>query len=222
MNLPDLAVQSGYARVAWAVVLATLVMWALTSATARFRRTGAPARIGAIVLSLALMFLPGEWSPAYWLGLVFHLPSLMLVALCLVRMCLRRADLNASPALTPRLSWLVVLGGALLYADTFGVLSLQIYALGFDPWMAPIAALGLGAWAFYRLRHAMAPGWGLALLISVLGYCLLRLPSGNLFDAVLDPILWIAALWSVLRDLLHRLRASAGARPTAAAATRDV
>jgi hypothetical protein len=58
---------------------------------------------------------------------------------------------------------------------------------------------------------------GTALLAAVLLFSLLRLPTGNLWDALLDPLLWAWALGSVV-VAVRRYYYSRSARAAAAPA----
>ena len=96
----------------------------------------------------------------------------------------------------------VLIGWALLL-DTLALLPVQLYAWGFSPVGAVLVLLlGLTPW----LLMARAPGSGLGagvVLVAVLLFVLLRLPSGNVWDAVLDPWLWLALHVYVVRRALN-------------------
>jgi hypothetical protein len=208
MDLPELGLQWVCARIAWGVVCAALVLALLPARLAPHAAGGAA---GLVALS---MWLPGAASPAFWLGLVFQYPSVTL-AICLAAAPWRWAAARraaaaqplATPTLTPatftpRLDPLFAAalagGGALLYLDAAGGLQLDLYARGSDPDVAPVAALLLGAAAAGLIVRAgsSVPAW--ALLVAVTLFSVARLPTGNLFDAVLDPLLW---LWAVAVSL---------------------
>jgi len=263
MNLPDLDWQWLYSRFAWGIVLAALLL----RAGARWAAPAPGATAIAAVVALAAMWLPGAASAAYWLGLMFQYPSVMLVACLVLPLALpgpnrhaatllsavtpplggdhaqrgmdemarphllqsaprlltnvvRRAQgmsMAASPHLpmNPRFALVLALGGAWLYADSCGWLNTGLYALGFDPRWAPAAALFAGAWALWTLRSVTMRGTGLVVLACVVVFCLTRLPSGNLFDAFLDPWLWC---WSVCATLLAAWRRLRRVPPAAQAA----
>ncbi len=232
MTLPDLALQSIYARLAWGVVLAAMLVAASTRWSSR---RGALSRTALLMLgglALAVMWLPGPASPAFWLGLVFSYPSVMLVACCAVNIGLfwGRSGMppNASgdsapasvaapaPALNATLAAALAIGGSVLYADSAGWLALQIYARGFETPFAPAAALVIGAVAVGALRSPVLRPTGAVLLACVMAFTLARLPSGNLFDALLDPMMWCWAVGVSLRALRVRLHPStvpAGSHP---------
>jgi hypothetical protein len=152
--------------------------------------------VAAVVLVWTL--LPGPVSPAFWLGLAFQMPSLMSSLLCLTACVHLMRD-------TPANSWTegmrfalrcAGLAGALLgwvlLLDTFAALpfSTSVYALGFSP-LAVLIAVLLASLPWV-LGSAGAPGRAVSygLWAVLLLYVLWRLPTGNLWDVVLDPWLW--------------------------------
>lgn len=198
-------------QASWSVVLA----WLGAALAARWTR--APAvPMGVAAALAASAWLPGQASASYWLGLAFQTPSITAVLLCalwLGQHGLRCRAGGGGPAaqaaagvqarVQPTAVWAalgVILGWALLL-DTLALLPVQLYAWGFSP-LAPVLALLLGGLAWLLPGQGRNPGpqavvWGLAVLLFV-G---LRLPSGNLWDAVLDPWLWLALHIPVVRRL---------------------
>ena len=89
--------------------------------------------------------------------------------------------------------------GWVLLLDTFAWWPLSLYAWGFGPqalgWvaLASLLPMVLGGW---RLSAA-----GYALPLVLLWFVALRLPTGNVWDAVLDPWLWVWAQCVALRQL---------------------
>lgn len=212
MNLPDLDWQWVYARVGWGVVLAALLL--------RFwPRVGSP-RTGLALVALAFvaMALPHAASPAYWLGLMFQYPSPMLLGWCGLVLAAAWPTLRLAASPRPRfapvlapLALPLAAGGLLLYADSSGWLNLGLYGLGFDPLWGPLTALLAGAWAAWMLRRESLRSAALLVLWCVMVFCLTRLPSGNLFDAFLDPWVWAASVSITLGAVLRRSRAKARA-----------
>ncbi|MCC2957438.1 hypothetical protein LK542_17615 [Massilia sp. IC2-477] len=202
MALPELGLQFVYARLAWGLVLAALVAGAWPAAW----RMPPRALAGIVAGSLLLMALPGAASPAWHLGLAFQYPSALLAALCVARLHARWR--GERPGTMPtQLAAALALGGALLYLDAFGLLSRGFYYAGFGPGAALCAVLLAGACAWSVLK-GRARRTSCAVLGALLLFSLLRLPSGNLADALLDPLLWAWALVSLgaaaLRALLGR------------------
>ena len=186
----------------WAIVLGS-VMRLLAG---RF----APRYQSALTFLVLLWTLvPGELSPAFWLGLAFQSPCAMTVLLCLswLQQQFRRVSTGAAlSAVTDARShqWLMVAGivlGWVLMLDTLAVFSVSVYAWGFSV-SAVVAALVLAAlfWLQQGSRASVLP-------LGVLGlFVLTRLPSGNLWDALLDPLLWLALQAGWLISVARRLR----------------
>jgi len=205
MILPELDLQLVYGKLAWTVVLAAV-------ATALWPRAWTVPRraLGCVTGALAaLMLLPGAASPAYWLALAFQWPSALLVGLCLVSLASVWRGGPPQLWLPPALGALLAAGGAALYLDAVGVLSQGFYFWGFGEVQAPLASLVLlGACAWAALMNLARPQ-AVALLGALAAYAVCRLPTGNLWDAVLDPLLWgwaLACSALRLRRALNRRR----------------
>ena len=96
-----------------------------------------------------------------------------------------------------------VLLGWVLLLDTLAWFPVSVYAWGFA---APAVAVAVGAAALFWLQQGTRAS---ALPLCVLAlFVLTRLPTGNLWDALLDPWLWLVLqsgwLISVLRRCLPR------------------
>jgi hypothetical protein len=137
----------------------------------------------------------GHWSPAFWLGLAFQSPSLMTTGLFLWVVSLKLVGLDrpnfAQVQALWRLSWVGMLLGWVLLLDTFALWHFSFYAFGFSP--AAVLAVALLAVVPWVIGGPQAWGVPLALLAGVLLLqVVLRLPTGNVWDALLDPWLWLA------------------------------
>lgn len=204
MTLPELSLQFVYARLAWALVLAAFVV-GLSPSSLRLPRR-ALAAIGAGCL--LLMALPGAASPAWHLGLAFQYPSGLLAGLCLVKLASRwRAAEGPLPAALPApLAALLAVTGLLLYLDAFGLIAGGYYYAGFGARATLGAVLLAGACALAAARGRMKPQ-AAAILGALALFSFARLPSGNLWDALIDPLLWgwalVALLGAALRALLR-------------------
>lgn len=198
MHLPELDYQSWYGRVAWAVVLAAALMTLVPAAW----RSRALAGV-AVALCAALMALPHDYSPAYWLVLAFQWPSAALVGCCLLRLMSGRPRTAALPS---SIAALVAVAGAVLYLDAMGWLSLGLYYAGFGPYGAPLLSLGAAAACVFALVRGRARPQALVVLGAVALYSILRLPTGNLWDALLDPLLWGWAVASLCARALRSRR----------------
>jgi len=216
MALPELAWQFVYARLAWALVLAALVV-AIWPRAWRMPRAVVGGIAGA---SLLLMLLPGAASPAWHLGLAFQYPSGLLAGLCAARLHARWADRRDAALMPPGFAAVLAVCGTVLYLDAFGLLARGYYYAGFGLGAAVLAVLLAGACALaFRRGHGRVQAC--AVLGAVALFSFTRLPTGNLADALLDPLLCAWALFSLgqtaLRALLRR-----GARPQVAALPQDL
>jgi hypothetical protein len=215
MTLPDLAWQIAYGRLAWTIVLAALLL-ALWPRRWPLPRAACLVVPGAIGLWMAL---PGGASPAWWLGLALQYPSGLLVALCVLSLAARWQG-GAPRALLP--AWMaatVAIAGTALYLDAIGWLAQGFYYAGFGPLAAPaLALIGMAGCALAAVRGRDGRHH-LALLGALLLFSLCRLPTGNLWDAVLDPLLWIWALASLARRGLLAARRVGASGAAAAAGT---
>ena len=212
MNLPSFNAQMLYAHVAWAVVLAACLVDALSWKYPLPRRLG----IAWSLLALAVCTLSGRASPAYWLGLSLYLPSSLFVACCAMAIW-SNTDEDAERSVLPTsLALGLALIGAVLYADTFGWLNIGLYARGFGG-TAAIAALLVGGVGVVAIAYRHGHGAGWSLLGAVLLFALCRLPTGNAWDALLDPMLWLWSVFSLLTRAWSRWRCRA--RPVSTAIT---
>jgi hypothetical protein len=207
---PSLSLQVAYADIAWTVVGAAAL---LALVPVRWRAT--PGR--ALALALALIAAVGvglhgvaSGTGAQALGLALAQPSGLLGLLAAASLATAVAGAGrpaatgpASPVL-PVLptGWAVALVavGLLLALDTVAVLSLQLYRLGLpgSP-VLPVATVALAVLAVVlSLRPRQRPA-ALALAAAVGLHAALGLPTGNLWDALVDPVLWTWAAAALLR-----------------------
>ncbi len=186
--LPAAWLQALWLRLGWGLVLACLGYWALRALPVR-----PVLRYSAILTLTAWALVPGCGSISHWLGLAFQAPSSATVLYCCVVLRTRpRQDAAALSAL-PITAWMGLALGWVLLLDTFALLHLlpfSLYARGFSPAAAPLLALLLLLpWVLTGQQPDIDVGVaGGALVLFVL----LRLPSGNVWDALLDPLLWLA------------------------------
>ena len=210
--------QPGYLAVlrhaGWALVLAALLSAsAQLFSTRRLRDAG-----GLLAWTMALWAcIPGPWGLSYWLGLAFQTPSLMAMALslhCLWQRLAQRKWPLTVPANVPvssaqRSPWMyryAVLGmalGCLLMLDTFAYLPLALYAWGFSPLAYALGLLlALVPWVLGARLSQTAPATLLFLVLAVFGFT--RWPTGNVWDAVLDPWLFVGLhIYLVARYRAH-------------------
>lgn len=202
MNLPDLALQIVYGRLAWGIVVAALALAWLPGVT---RRT----LIAVPLASIVMMALPGEASPAYWLTLAFQYPSGLLAGCALVTLCSRWQGRTVRVLLPAAFALPIAVAGMLLYLDTFGVLALGLYHGGFSAHAAPLLGCAGVVLCAAAIMRGQAAGPALALMTGLLLYALARLPSGNLWDALLDPLVWG---WAVVSLPAAAVRFATGRR----------
>jgi hypothetical protein len=216
MSLPDLALQIIYGRLAWALLAAALLLavwpalWpriaarlpagsvpavVTTLVTAVFPDAGRRTIAIVVAASLALMALPGSASPAYWLTLVFQYPSGLLLGCSLVSLCARWQGRPVRFTMHPGIALALAAAGLVLYLDAFGVLALGLYYGGFGA-TAPLLACAAAVVAAVAVMLGRAVATATATLAGLLLFSLLRLPTGNLWDALLDPLLWAWAVGS--------------------------
>ena len=212
--LPHAVLMQIWLHVGWSVVLAC------TAASLVGRWMPAPAgkldgRQWGVALGLALWtWVPGPYSPAYWLGLAFQAPSIATVLLCDALLRARffstrsGMPLNATPhRATLALAVAGVLAGWALLLDTFALLPLQLYAWGFSSAaVCGVLVLGLLPWLVVS-THQPSRSLRLWIVPMAVGvFAVSRLPSGNVWDAVLDPWLWLALHVYVARAMWRALR----------------
>lgn len=187
-----------YRVLGWGLVLAGIALWCL-------RRSGKrPAWQRGLPLLLLLWCLwPGPLSPAYWLGLAFRVPSLLLVLLSAWFLLSHyRPQLLPPFPLADLRRWVLapVLLGWVLLLDAFALWPFSLYSLGFAPLtFGVLVLLCLLPWAWHGVAQPSI------LLVSALAlFVLLRLPTGNVWDALLDPWLWLLLQTDWLQRRLRR------------------
>lgn len=191
MDLPALDWQFLYGRLAWTIVLATLVARLLPAAMRRSR----PVIVGLLVAIAALMALPNGASPAYWLVLAFQWPSGVLLGCCLLKLNAAKPGSPAVICMPTSIAAVIALAGTALYLDAIGLLSLGLYYWGFGPYGAPLVALVAGAGCALAAILGRGRPHTLVAVGALALFSILRLPTGNLWDALLDPLLWA---WAVI------------------------
>ena len=200
--LPEPSLARSALHGAWGLMLSA-VAWRLGRPLGSLRQTLTAA------LLLAWTLWPGPESPAYWLGLAFQSPSLMSVWLCLLwAMSSHRsgprsaADSNLSQVLAVA----GVLLGWVLLLDLLAVWPQSVYAWGFGP-QALLLLCGLATLlglAGAVCKGAQRAALSLAGLLAL--FALTRLPTGNLWDAVLAPWLWLLLQLGLLRTWWTKAR----------------
>ncbi len=203
--LPALWVQQMGMSTSWGLVLA----WCVVTMTLGVRPSlGISARSTVVIVVMALSWWPGTASPGFWLGLSFQSPSLALGLLAAYGLWVQLSPAagRAGPWVVRgvRITCLCVLGVALgwvLMLDTLGFWPRSVYAMGFNA--AALVGLALLTVALALWRAGMP----VVLLAAVLTlFAMTRLPTGNVWDALSDPLLWAALHCKLLRDVLAQRR----------------
>ncbi|MDE2416687.1 MAG: hypothetical protein KGN32_02680 [Burkholderiales bacterium] len=210
-RLPALALSIWWLHLGWAVVLAWL-------AAGLGRWTGLPRAVQLVFAAVLALWtcLPGPYAPSHWLGLAFQAPSISLVLLCALDLYQRywRSAVSLAEGQSAR-GFLVLAGvllGWVLLLDTFAVFPVALYAWGFSPAVPVVVVVAvLLPWALRHKEPATPCAHGV-IALAMLVFAALRLPSGNAWDALLDPWLWLALHVLGGRMLMHRQRCRAGGR----------
>jgi len=199
--LPQAVFLPLWVKLSWAVVVSAVVL----RLTSRLKASLWFAAVVGVVL-----LLPHTPASGY-LALAFQTPSLVLMAWamwCWADVLQMRSPVATTPT---SLAWMGVLLGWALVADTLNYwpawFDLQLYALGFTStglWLVLAATAAVLLWVQPPKR------WVFSVAAVMAAYVLLRLPTGNVWDAVLDPFVWLALhvqLWRAGRTW-HASRAS--------------
>lgn len=196
--------------VSWASVFGALGVWLS-------RRWPRPLRLAVTGVLVLVNFLPGDWAPNYLLGLAFQAPSLVSVAICVYVVFRFLASTPGRPealALTASqhqsLAWLALVGialGWLLLLDTLALLPWQIYRWGFSAVAdACVMLLGLLPWIVRPASSGARLVSGMMMLVVAV-FTLTHLPDGNLWDALLDPLLWLVLQFLLVGRALRAINA---------------
>ena len=218
--LPSAMAQHLWLHLGWSVLLACMGAYLVSR-----WRLSRPGKLDGWQWSVALVlalwaWVPGPYSPTYWLGLAFQAPSIAAVLLCDALLRNRifptqaGVSINARPHPTALVlaSAGVLLGWALLL-DSLALLPMQLYAWGFSPMaVAVVLLLGLLPWVAGTVHRPSTRSRKWVVPVAVVAFVAARLPTGNLWDAVLDPWLWLLLHVYLARAVRGGLRSYAGAR----------
>lgn len=212
-----------------AMRVALHAVWAIVLGSAALLMAGKVSRAWRLGLAFFVMswtLLPGPASPAYWLGLAFQTPSLTSAGICLGWFLNRARCVPGScvPLARPQVYALKILAmagvvmGWVLLLDTLAWLPVSVYAWGFGS--IAFSAMTVCATLLWVVSGAaevnrMAPGVRSPMLIlGVLTlFMLTRLPTGNVWDALIDPWLWVALQVAWLINVARRLTLAGRATP---------
>lgn len=188
---------------AWGAVLASVVAWV-------GQTWSRPVRACAVVAVVVWCWMPGPYAATHWLGLAFQSPSISAVLLCAVFLWAQFAPSGfrrvATGAAVSRgnfaLAAVGVLLGWLLLFDTLALLPVELYAWGFSPAATGLALfVALLPWMLGRgAANSGSPWW--LVPVAVLLFVAVRWPTGNVWDALLDPWLWVALQLYLAKSIL--------------------
>lgn len=200
--LPSVSAMQIYLRFSWTIVQLVCVAWVMRRAfpSIDFRKE-TPFYLAAFGALLYLNLQSDGVSPAYWLGLAFNAPAFMSLLLC--GLLWHRPDADTPPvdtqqvsAVSQRWSFALAAGGAVLgyvlLLDLLTLLPVQAYAWGFSP-AAAVLLMALSLVPCVALNPLQRGNrWACFLPLSLLLFVVTRLPTGNVWDVVLDPLMWVA------------------------------
>lgn len=196
--LPSLTSMRAALHLEWAIVLGS-------AALLMAGKLPRPFRLGLSLLVMLWTLVPGAASPAYWLGLAFQTPSLMSAVICLAWFFGRARQVPGPVvSLTGRrvhvaqiMGGLGIVLGWVLLLDTFAWLPVSVYAWGFSSAaFGVVAAFAILLWVVLGPADAnrMLPGLAgpVLILFVLIVFVVTRWPTGNVWDALIDPWLWVA------------------------------
>lgn len=227
---PALTLAAMDRHLGWALVLTAATLFMLQRAP-RF------VRFALAAIMFIVTIAPTTWSLSHWLGLAYQTPSLVMQGLALLYL-LRTFSLSGAALHRPvsadskwplsallagsTLGWILVL-------DTFAVFPVSLYALGYSEGVVIFGLVLAAAFWTISLRAADAPEGqrlrhlAIVLLCAVAIHTFTRLPSGNAWDMMLDPWLWLVIqgvlLARFVRFLARKFKGGKGKAPAGTAAS---
>lgn len=218
--LPTHFAMQVWLHLGWSVVLA----WQGANLSGRWLAGRARGVQGQWLIAVGLAvwaWVPGPGGAAYWLGLAFQAPSATSMLLCalLLGRHWRTTHANGAPLHVSEaeralarpakgLAWLGVLLGWALLLDSFAVLPLSLYAWGFSPAaLGVVVLIALLPWVAGLHLSQAGSSWLVAVVpLSALVFVVWRLPTGNVWDAVLDPWAWFVLQGWLVKQSLQRYK----------------
>lgn len=213
--LPALEVQQLLHAAAWVAVLSWCSVRLLS---------GVLGRSAWLLCSSAWVLLLAWWdAPLLALGLAFQSPSLLSLCLCVMAawsdMQTPERQIFSSPRSVRATGWAwlcVALLGWALMLDTWGHMPWDVYLWGFELQALWWAWALSGAWMLWAsFQDTLTATWharaASCLLAAVALFGFTHAPSGNAWDALLDPGLWLYAhvqLWRLFAPQRTRINHS--------------
>lgn len=199
--LPSAGVLRWVQPLFWGVVMAFLVAQVFSRRSVLVRRT-------AMVAAFAWAFLPGSLSPTWWLGLAFQLPSWTTVLLCGAFVFAQwPRSIRAEPKREGLgfLGWMAIVSGLFLLLDMFILLPFALYRWGFSA-LAFSILLAIATAVWVASQNPVQRREAAVALVAMALFVLTRLPTGNVFDALLDPWLWLVLAFRAARQAATALK----------------
>ena len=170
---------------------------AAASVLLKLREHKPAVKIVVALLCAVLLLIPidGLFIFEYFISLVGHLSitTIVLLAAHLFEQPAKRRVIKASDKLVTYAT--IVAASVILYPTAYGLFRFDAYDLGFGS-SAFIAALMLLAILITILRRNLT---SLIIVVSVLAYSLHLLPSNNLWDYLIDPLV---AIYAIVRTMI--------------------
>jgi hypothetical protein len=166
------------------------------------------------LLTISFLLMPFNEAPVFYYLRSFYIGDLSIVAtlfFCAYIIQSREKKVLYQPAEQKQLTLLVVLGGLFLYPLALGLGQLDPYRLGYQPQIMLSILFIVGLYFWYKQYYFLV----FVLTSAVLCFNLRLLESNNLWDYLLDPLLFVVFLkiaWSpeALANFKHRIREITG------------
>ena len=221
---PSLTMASMDRHLGWALTLTAVTLFILQRAP-QVVRFG----VGAALFLIALV--PATWSVSHWLGLAYQTPSLVaqgLALIYLVRIFLvRGVGLHEQVSTDDKWPISILLVGSvmgwILVLDTFAIFPISLYAFGYSKEVAVLGLVLASSFWLISMRRLDSHGCRRArdlatvLALAIAIHTFTRLPSGNAWDAMLDPWLWIVVQGALLVRIVRFTIASYSNAPVSMA-----
>jgi hypothetical protein len=185
---------AGYAASVQAIVLGAFAVMLL----GRFAATpGRRIALAAVVGAAALVPFGAGMSAVYFSRGLLGDPSVSTVVLLLATLYRAPREMRPVPAFIP---WWATVLGAPLYATALGIGGFDLYEWGYGGHKL-LPLLLLAAAIAWRRHPALAGVLGL----DMLAWHFHLLESANLWDYLLDPLLFTWAFWRLVLAMVKRL-----------------
>jgi hypothetical protein len=154
------------------------------------------------------------------LGLAFQTPALWTVTLCIVSLWSSAFMNDSIKSLNKKSSawtWcLVALIGWVLMLDSFGLLKWDVYAIGFNKdllWVVWLIASTWAVWSWSTRQALWMQQAAITFCIATAVFIVMRVNTGNVWDAWVDPWLWLYAHLQMIKLGWQRARSFLRATP---------